>query len=568
MLHTKGGAVRWFKVSPARGDDAAELKPLDRALAPFALVAGGLAQAAVHRRALERPAAVVAATAVAGRAGLALRAARAAPAAWRAALLGWLFATAWLCGTFWWLFISMHTYGGLAAPLAAIAVLALAAFLALYYAPPARCSRRCAPASPLARGCAFRRAVDCWPNCCAARWFTGFPWGAGGYAHVDGPLSALAPWIGVYGIGVVAALLAYAAGAGLRHARGARSLALLGWRWSAVVALLAACNLAAAPGRRRGPAARCSRRAAAGQHPAGREVPGRHRHPDGAATGTASSCATPRRRWWSRPRPPFRCCPRNCPTATWRRCARASRSGKQAALIGIPLGRLQRRLHQFGASGFKPGEPTLYRYDKHHLVPFGEFIPPLFRWFTDMMNIPLGDFNRGALGQRLFEWQGQRIAPNICYEDLFGEETGRAASRDPADAPTIFVNVSNIGWFGDTVAIDQHLQISRMRALEFERPDDARHQHRRHGDHRPPRPGDACAAALHARRADRRGRRANARSRPMPGGCRAWACGRCGCWRSIVGHRGVAAQGRLRRRIASPARTVKSTVCPRAFPAC
>ena len=52
----------------------------------------------------------------------------------RAALLGWLFATAWLTGTFWWLFVSMHTYGGLAAPLAALAVLALAAFLALYYA--------------------------------------------------------------------------------------------------------------------------------------------------------------------------------------------------------------------------------------------------------------------------------------------------------------------------------------------------------------------------------------------------------------------------------------------------
>src|SRR5690606_5931953 len=57
----------------------------------------------------------------------------------------------------------------------------------------------------------------------------------------------------------------------------------------------------------------------------------------------------------------------------------------------------------------------------------------------------------------------------ICYEDLFGEELG-ARFADPAAAPTIFVNLSNIGWFGDTVAIDQHLQISRMRTLEFERP--------------------------------------------------------------------------------------------------
>jgi apolipoprotein N-acyltransferase len=85
------------------------------------------------------------------------------------------------------------------------------------------------------------------------------------------------------------------------------------------------------------------------------------------------------------------------------------------------------------------------------------------------MNIPLGDFRRGDLGQASFEWQGERLAPNICYEDLFGEELG-ARFADPDRAPTIFVNVSNIAWFGDTVAIDQHLQISRMRALEFGRP--------------------------------------------------------------------------------------------------
>jgi apolipoprotein N-acyltransferase len=118
--------------------------------------------------------------------------------------------------------------------------------------------------------------------------------------------------------------------------------------------------------------------------------------------------------------------------------------------------------------GFAPGAPP-YRYYKHHLVPFGEFIPPLFKWFTRMMNIPLGDFNRGDVGQPSFAWAGQRLAPNICYEDLFGEELG-ARFADPAQAPTIFVNLSNIAWFGDSIAIDQHLQISRMRTLEFERP--------------------------------------------------------------------------------------------------
>ncbi|MCB1987673.1 MAG: apolipoprotein N-acyltransferase, partial [Burkholderiaceae bacterium] len=140
----------------------------------------------------------------------------------------------------------------------------------------------------------------------------------------------------------------------------------------------------------------------------------------------------------------------------------------QATLLGIPLGSLEAG-YTNSVLGFAPGQAVPYRYDKHHLVPFGEFVPPFFRWFTERMNIPLGDFSRGGLAQAPFAWHGERIAPNICYEDLFGEELGAHFAR-PESAPTVFVNLSNIGWFGNTLAIDQHLSISRMRALEFERP--------------------------------------------------------------------------------------------------
>jgi apolipoprotein N-acyltransferase len=163
--------------------------------------------------------------------------------------------------------------------------------------------------------------------------------------------------------------------------------------------------------------------------------------------------------------------PRQMPAGYWAALqARYGRAdGGQAALIGAPLGGEAGSGYTNSAVGLQPGAAAPYRYDKHHLVPFGEFIPPGFRWFTRMMNIPLGDFDRGAVGQRSMVWGGQRLAPNVCYEDLFGEELG-ARFADAASAPTVMVNLSNIAWFGNTVAIDQHLQISRMRALEFERP--------------------------------------------------------------------------------------------------
>jgi apolipoprotein N-acyltransferase len=84
------------------------------------------------------------------------------------------------------------------------------------------------------------------------------------------------------------------------------------------------------------------------------------------------------------------------------------------------------------------------------------------------MDIPLGDFARGTDDQPHLEVGGQRIAFNICYEDLFGEELlGALRGERPA---TILANVSNIAWFGDSHALPQHLQIARMRSLETGRP--------------------------------------------------------------------------------------------------
>jgi apolipoprotein N-acyltransferase len=389
-----------------------------------------------------------------------LRSLRADGAGWRrAGLHGWLFSTAWLTGSFWWLFISMHTYGGLPAPLAAIAVLSLAAALGLYYAVACAWFVVRGPRGALAGALVFA-ALWTLAELVRGSWFTGFPWGAGGYAHVDGPLAAWARWIGVYGIGAVAAFVAALAGL----LRPTRTRAVLGAVLVAAAAL-AAPHLVTAQGAK---ASSGTLQVALlqGNIPQDEKfIPGGgidlalRWYGEQLRDATASLVVTPETA--------LPLLPQQLPAGYLEAIQARYGQGTQAAIVGLPLG--GQGAYRNAVLGFRPGTAEPYSYGKHHLVPFGEFIPPGFRWFIDMMNIPLGDFARGGLAQAPFAWQGQRIAPNICYEDLFGDEIG-ANFTNEATAPTILLNVSNIAWFGNTVAIDQHLAISRMRALEFARP--------------------------------------------------------------------------------------------------
>lgn len=123
--------------------------------------------------------------------------------------------------------------------------------------------------------------------------------------------------------------------------------------------------------------------------------------------------------------------------------------------------------------GYSAHDTQVYRYDKHHLVPFGEFVPYGFRWFVNMMQIPLGEFASPGVLQANQRVKDQRVMPNICYEDLFGDEIAlqlRAQAQTAQGAATILLNVSNLAWYGDSIAIPQHLQISQMRSLETGRP--------------------------------------------------------------------------------------------------
>ena len=383
-------------------------------------------------------------------AALAARARRVSPR--RAAWLGLAFGSAWLAAGTWWLYISLHRYGGLPAALAVAAVAALALLLSGYLAAALALYARWRNGGVLAGALLFG-AVWLLAELARGVIFTGFPWLASGYAQVDGPLATLAPWVGVYGIGMAVAMLA--------------ALTASGWRGALAGAVILVALAAA--GRPTFSHSAGTLRVALVQTNVPQDVKfDLARVPETLAQlramlfqVQADLVVAPETALPLLP-------PQLAELAPGFMAALGEHFAVpgRAALIGAPLGGFEVG-YTNSVIGLSDG--PAYRYDKSHLVPFGEFIPAGFRWFTDMMQIPLGDFTRGALDQPSFAVDGQRVAPNICYEDLFGEELARRFT-DPARAPTIFANVSNIAWFGATIAIPQHLNISRLRSLEFERP--------------------------------------------------------------------------------------------------
>jgi len=382
-----------------------------------------------------------------------------------AALIGWAFGFGWTLAGTHWLFVSLHTFGGMPAPLAALAVALLALAMGIYVA--------------LAMGgAAWLRKKWALPLPAAnllvlpAMWelfewirgwlFTGFPWLSAGYAHNHSPLAGFAAIIGVYGLGWLAAVCA-----------GALLLLFHRTRWRAVALVVAIFGAGIGLGFLHWTYAEgkpITVRLLQGNIPQDEKFNGAHvldalkQYQDAIMASPADLIATPETAVVMLPQ---QLPPDYLPTIS----QFLHKTGSNL-ILGIPLADSQTAYFN-SVIGMTPqtGAPY-YRYDKHHLVPYGEFIPYGFRWFVNLMSIPLGDMTSGREIQPSFAVRQQRVLPNICYEDLFGEEIAAelnhpAGGQKPA---TILLNTSNLAWFGETVAIPQHLQISQMRTLETGRP--------------------------------------------------------------------------------------------------
>jgi apolipoprotein N-acyltransferase len=379
----------------------------------------------------------------------------------RATLLGWAFGFGWSVGGMHWLYIALNRFGGLPAILSAIAIALLGLYMGLFgaFAAGAAAWLRKRFTLPVWSFLMITLPVMWGVSEWMRGWvFTGFPWAASGYAHDAAPLGGYAPVVGVYGIGVLAAVCAGCLAMLTQPRRRAQSVGLL-------VAVLAAGGLL---------------RYIDWTHPQGKPITVRlvqgdisqdekfsAEHLYGILVRYRDLIEAKPAELVAAPETAIPVFPRQLPPGYLDELKDFSHRTGSALMFGIPFqdGPLA---YANSVAGIGPQGQT-YRYDKHHLVPFGEFIPTGFRWFTDMMQIPLGDFTRGGAVQAPFAVRDQFVLPNVCYEDVFGEEIARQL-RDAAQPATVLLNVSNLAWYGQSVAIPQHLQISRMRSLETGRP--------------------------------------------------------------------------------------------------
>ncbi len=348
-----------------------------------------------------------------------------------------------------WVYISLHRFGAMPAPLAAFATFAFCVVLALYPALAGALQARFRRAPYAVRAALVIPASWTLAEWLRATLFTGFPWLTLGSAAVDTPLAGYSPLVGVYGASLVAAVcagLVWCVALGQARWIAAAAFALIGisgtalrevqWTTPAGAPLTASVLQGNVPQDLKFDPRRYARTL---------DTYARLAESSGARLIVLPETAVPRM------------LDSVDPAYLARLEAAAKRNGGDL-LLGIPV-RTAPGVYYNGALSLG-GSPRQLYY-KAHLVPFGEFVPPGFGWVVRTLSIPLADFARGPPRPRPLEAAGQKLAVNICYEDAYGSEL----IRQLPDA-TLLVNLSNVAWFGDSLAPAQHLQIARARALE------------------------------------------------------------------------------------------------------
>jgi apolipoprotein N-acyltransferase len=374
----------------------------------------------------------------------------------RAFLLGWAYGLGLFLAGVSWIYISIATYGGMPAPIAAFATLLFCAFVALL---PALALALAARLAESARSPAWGRLALLLPAAWALlEWtrgwlFTGFPWLALGYSQAPtSPLAGYAPVLGVYGVGLLAALTAGALTLLSERPKPALGFVCTLWLGGWGLQQIDWTHPSGAPVS-----------VALIQGDISQEMKFRPEKLGETLRHYARAVLASEARLIILPETALPIFRSDLPPDYLATLGEHLRARGGDVVLGVPEdeGRDANGPPRYFNSVISQGATPEGRYRKAHLVPFGEFVPFGFRWAVNLMSIPLGDFNRGAADQPALVAGGEKLAVNVCYEDVFGEERIHAA-RDA----TLLVNVSNDAWFGASWAPWQHLQIGAMRSLE------------------------------------------------------------------------------------------------------
>lgn len=381
-------------------------------------------------------------------------------------VLGYACGILWYAGTCYWIYDTMHQYGGLSAPVALLVLFLFCCYLGLYHglfgllvalvARPQN-DRRALVLSPF-----LWVAVEL-----ARTRVTGFPWNLLGIAQVDNvALSRIAASTGVYGISFEIVLVNVALAAAFLIPRRKRSAMLVAGIAAAVV--LQAGRLVQPP-----PAAPDRSALLVQQNiPVSAEWgPGYYEQTLGDLTKLTLKAAEQNSGkridlivWPESPAPFFT----NEPN--FRQALSTVALGAKVPVVSGAIGSDAPRANSEGplfnsavlvdASG-----KWQARYDKAHLVPFGEYLPfPSLFSFAGGLTREVGQFEHGS-SRRPLDAPGEKLGVFICYESIFPDEVRQFAE----DGAQVFVNISNDGWYGDSGAYAQHLNQTRMRAVENDR---------------------------------------------------------------------------------------------------
>jgi len=428
---------------------------------------------------------------------------------WQMAALGWLSGTLWWAIHCYWVYNTFHLYGGVSLPAGVLIQFILAGILGTNIA--------VFSAALLLLDRLFSRRLWAMPLSAAFLWVAielfrarilGVPWDQLGVSQVDNPLLMhLPPWTGVYGVSflivLVNAMIVQAFAPGNRWQRTGMvavglliALALQPWsaflspawlslhcpaytkfadKYASAKLIPSEAPTASAILLQEGLEVGAARPSMSidqmlsvfttlSEAPASTIL---HGIPDSAPSRTVMATLTPPALivWPESPAPFF------STDTTFRHWLSALASDAHSALIVGSLGvdpapDLPRGFRVFNSANFvDPNGIFVGRYDKIHLVPFGEYVP--FRqqlFFVHSLTAQIDDMARGT-HRNLFYTGGHSYGTFICYEDAFANEV-RNFAREGAD---VLVTISDDGWYGDSGAPWQHLNLARMRAIENHR---------------------------------------------------------------------------------------------------